>query len=542
MAGSDGADSVAGGDGNDTLTGDAGADHLDGGAGNDALGGGNDDDVLVGGPGADRISGDNGRDTADYAARTAPLTITLDGQANDGEAGEADNVAVETVIGGSGADKLTGGAGDEQLFGEGGNDQLHGGDGADTLVGGDGNDKLWGDGGLDGMDGGAGNDQLDGRDGLVEYLRCGAGKDEAWADKADKPANCEKTHTSKSGSGQAAPVSVDTPSVTAKISGVAKVSGGGRFVAIPGAPGQKIDRRLLGDLAYLIAKYHVRVTAGYALTGHAEGGEHPLGLAVDLVPGAGGSWDDVDRLAKWAEPSQNHPRAPFRWVGYNGDPNHGRGNHLHLSWRHTPTKPGHPAGAVWHLALRKPSKPNVTALASLAGRNNHALGRKPSIASGLTAPSAVQRQRRPQADLAGRRPRLRPALAGARRPHRGRIRARLQHGPVLGGSDRLDPVHARHLEVLGHGRQRRRQGRPLQRRRRDLLDRPLPARVRRSGLLPPRAVRLQPRRVVRQARARRGEALPLKQRRRAGQARRRCCVGAPEEGGGATPLRGGQPL
>ena len=42
---------------------------------------------------------------------------------------------------------------------------------------------------------------------------------------------------------------------------------------------------------------------------HTANGEHPLGLAVDLVPGPGGSWDDIDRLAAWAEPRQNQPRA-----------------------------------------------------------------------------------------------------------------------------------------------------------------------------------------------------------------------------------------
>ena len=42
----------------------------------------------------------------------------------------------------------------------------------------------------------------------------------------------------------------------------------------------------------------------------------------------------MTRLADWAEPRQNHPRAPFRWVGYDGDAGHGCGNHLHLSWTH----------------------------------------------------------------------------------------------------------------------------------------------------------------------------------------------------------------
>jgi hypothetical protein len=118
--------------------------------------------------------------------------------------------------------------------------------------------------------------------------------------------------------------------------GVGRVFGGGRIVPIPGEPGMTIDERLLPDLMALRATYRFRVTAGFAATGHEPGGEHPLGLAVDLVPGQGGSWDDIDALARFAEPQQNHPRPPFRWVGYDGDPGHGRGNHLHLSWMHAP--------------------------------------------------------------------------------------------------------------------------------------------------------------------------------------------------------------
>jgi hypothetical protein len=117
---------------------------------------------------------------------------------------------------------------------------------------------------------------------------------------------------------------------------IRRVAGRGRLVPIPGQPGMSIDARILPDVLYLVRAYHLRVTAGYAPTGHAPDGEHPLALALDLVPGPGGSWDDVDRLAHWAEPTQNAPRPPFRWVGYDGDPNHGRGNHLHLSWMHAP--------------------------------------------------------------------------------------------------------------------------------------------------------------------------------------------------------------
>lgn len=148
--------------------------------------------------------------------------------------------------------------------------------------------------------------------------------------------------------GSASSTETDTCAVsaTAAPGGITKITGGGAIVAIPGFPGEQIDQRLLPDLDYLVRTYHVFVTDGYSTSSiHAAGGEHPLGLAVDLVPGPGGTWDDVDRLAAWAEPVQNQPRAPFRWVGYNGDANHGRGNHLHLSWRHAPAS-GPPAAWV----------------------------------------------------------------------------------------------------------------------------------------------------------------------------------------------------
>lgn len=386
--GGDGADQISSGEGNDDVRGDNGPDRLSGDGGNDTLSGGNDDDVLVGGTGADKLQGDNGRDTADYAARTNPLTITLDDVPDDGELGEGDLVLTESVIGGAGNDRLTGGPAGEQLFGEGGDDTIRGGEGNDTISGGEGKDRLWGNNGVDSVDGGNGNDRLDARDGLAELVRCGTGKDEAYADKADKPVGCEKTHTTKvKTKGEAAPVAVETVTATATVKGVAKVTSKGRFVGIPGMPGERIDSRLLADIRYLVAKYKVRITDGYAMEGHAAAGEHPIGLAVDIVPGPGGSWNDIDRLAKWAEPRQNRPRAPFRWVGYNGDANHGRGNHLHLSWRHTPSRRGQPAAAVWRLNLSSPKLGRVASLASLASRSNARLGRKPTHRSGLRSPT-----------------------------------------------------------------------------------------------------------------------------------------------------------
>ena len=142
---------------------------------------------------------------------------------------------------------------------------------------------------------------------------------------------------------------------------VCQTTGGGKFVDIPGFPGEKIDRRLLKDIRFLRRKYQIFITDGYSTSPvHSANGEHPIGLALDIVPdfAAGGDWDDIDRLAMFAEPSQNQPRSPFRWVGYNGDANHGRGHHLHLSYGHSATPPKQPAEVVY--SLRCPTSGGIS--------------------------------------------------------------------------------------------------------------------------------------------------------------------------------------
>jgi Ca2+-binding RTX toxin-like protein len=140
-------DALDGGDGNDVLHGDEvgvqreGTDTLRGGAGRDLLDGGRfARDPRTGRVSKDRIYGDTGVDTVTYAGRVANLAVSLDGAANDGEAGERDNVYrdVERVLGGEGDDRLTGSPVDNALIGNGGNDVLDGGRGHDDLVGGPG--------------------------------------------------------------------------------------------------------------------------------------------------------------------------------------------------------------------------------------------------------------------------------------------------------------------------------------------------------------------------------------------------------------------
>lgn len=129
-----------------------------------------------------------------------------------------------------------------------------------------------------------------------------------------------------------------------------KTVNGGRFVGIPGFPGEKIDRRLLPDIRWMKHRFDIFITDGYSNDPvHAGNGEHPIGLATDIVPNRakGGSWGEIGDLAHLAEPRQNDPIMPWRWVGWNGDAGHGRGNHLHLSWSHSDTQPGHPARVVY---------------------------------------------------------------------------------------------------------------------------------------------------------------------------------------------------
>lgn len=147
-----------GGGANDELIGGAEHDELHGGIGNDVLGAGAD------AGGADDYDGGTGEDLVDYSARAASLNVTLDDQANDGEAGEGDNVAssVEDVRGSKGANVIVGSAGANKLWGGPAEDEIRGGDGDDFIYGGDGNDELAGESGDDFIYGEEGDDQLDG--------------------------------------------------------------------------------------------------------------------------------------------------------------------------------------------------------------------------------------------------------------------------------------------------------------------------------------------------------------------------------------------
>ena len=124
--------------------------------------------------------------------------------------------------------------------------------------------------------------------------------------------------------------------------------------SIPHEEGDMVDQRIVPDLRWIAQRYPIYVTDGYSgplpaggWAGchgcHVAGSDHYNGLAVDIVPLVPSSrcdlkWTGITRLALWAEPVQNKPVLPFRWIGYDGDAGHGCGHHLHLSWNHAPAK------------------------------------------------------------------------------------------------------------------------------------------------------------------------------------------------------------
>jgi hypothetical protein len=150
----------------------------------------------------------------------------------------------------------------------------------------------------------------------------------------------------RSGSSQASP-----------LGGGESVSADGAWLATVPGTALQCDRRIVPDVVMLIERYHLTLTACYAPTGHEPSGEHPLGLAVDVVPAPPATWAMLGQLASdagWRPAcaatgcaSQTH--TVFRFVGWNGypghgDPAHAGGNaHLHLSWNHGP---GRPASSV----------------------------------------------------------------------------------------------------------------------------------------------------------------------------------------------------
>jgi len=165
-----------------TIDGGPGDDSLRGGPRADVIRGGDGGDGISGAGGADDISGGTGFDRASFFGLGA-VRVSLDGVANDGQAGGAEGANVRTDV--------------EDLLGSAFSDTLIGSDAGNALDGDAGNDVVDGRGGIDSYDLGAGNDTVTARDGLGERIVCAAGDDTVTADDIDEFSDCE--HTALSG-------------------------------------------------------------------------------------------------------------------------------------------------------------------------------------------------------------------------------------------------------------------------------------------------------------------------------------------------------
>jgi Ca2+-binding RTX toxin-like protein len=174
IRGGDGPDTIVGTRNSDRIDAGPGGGEIDDGPGDDTVSGGSGDDNWTAGTGRDTFMPGDGADTVSYEGRSAPVTITLDGIADDGEAGEGDNVGTP--------ESATGGAGNDRIVGNDLGGYLYGRSGNDTIVAGRGEDRVQGD---------EGDDTIDTRDGRYDSIDCGAGNDTLYADPGDSATNCE---------------------------------------------------------------------------------------------------------------------------------------------------------------------------------------------------------------------------------------------------------------------------------------------------------------------------------------------------------------
>ena len=220
---------LRGGDGNDALLGPDFGSRFEGGKGDDLMIGGDSTDLFEEGParnGADAMRGSGNVDEVSYRKRRGKIRADLQGDRDDGEPGERDqidddvedltggrandrltgNVVDNTLRGGRGSDVIDGGGGDDELaaqldtFEPGrqrSRDRIRGGSGRDTIGGSAGSNRLSGGPSPDVIHAGRGNDRISARDGRLDRIACGRGRDRARLDGVDYFADrCERVRRS----------------------------------------------------------------------------------------------------------------------------------------------------------------------------------------------------------------------------------------------------------------------------------------------------------------------------------------------------------
>jgi Ca2+-binding RTX toxin-like protein len=264
---------IDGGAGNDDLRGGPGPDLIDGGPDADVLrgGAGQVDDVLEGGEGKDELVGDSGGvdtlrgeggddvfralsnfpdffpgdqfdggpgvDVADYSARAGAVFLRTSNTnftpPNDGAGAEGDDLdAVETMIGGAGADTLEVETGPQLVISPGPSPPvftpilftLRGNGGADTLrIVGRPRTAMDPGPGRDVVTGGEGEDSIFSRDGEPDKISCGGALDRVASDLKDVAVSVDCEGVSQGDRREGPNVSVPTSIVRVDEAGVLRV-------------------------------------------------------------------------------------------------------------------------------------------------------------------------------------------------------------------------------------------------------------------------------------------------------------------------------
>ena len=137
LIGGSGNDTLSGNSSNNIIWGTSGNNTLSGGAGTNTLFGGTGNDTFIGGSGTDDMRGGGGNDVLTYENITSSVFVNLGENRATGSDISTDTIsAINTVIGGSGADTLIGNSANNSLAGGDGNDTLYGGRGDNVLDGG----------------------------------------------------------------------------------------------------------------------------------------------------------------------------------------------------------------------------------------------------------------------------------------------------------------------------------------------------------------------------------------------------------------------
>jgi Ca2+-binding RTX toxin-like protein len=178
--GGKGDDTITGGEGNDILFGDGGSNNISGGSGDDTIHAGLQADTLNGDKGndtfipdnktpEDEIIGGSGFDFVDYENSSAAVVIDVSTATKPGKVTDLLHSDIEFVRGSSFNDSISNSSGQGM--------KMYGGPGNDTLIGGKDDDTIDGGTGIDSILGNGGGDHLRTKDGQIDIVDGGSGKD-----------------------------------------------------------------------------------------------------------------------------------------------------------------------------------------------------------------------------------------------------------------------------------------------------------------------------------------------------------------------------